>query len=307
MASRWIAFAFAFAPLAGFAGGCGGSDDPTLADYVDDVSSADGSVHAAFVRGELPAAGAGPTLALSTNAAVIPGGTTPAAVIGDLAFTRIVIAIDGVDGYYAIDLPAPTTTLDLVVTLSQGLDLPSFDWIWAIGDAGGYGAYTITPVSVINVGTGDVQISLSWNSAADVDLHVVDPSGEEIWYGSRESASGGMLDLDSNAGCGSDGPRNENITWPVHGAPSGTYHVLVDYWSACDATSTDFTVAVNARGMAPQTMTGTFTGDGDRGGPGAGMEVTTLTVDGAAPSAARSGYLGSFPVELAPGAIAHAK
>lgn len=306
MASRSIvglaAVSFALCATA-----CGGSDDPTLADYVDDVSTADGSVHAAFVRGDLPGEGAGPTLVLSTNAAVIPGGTTPAALTGDVAFTRIVIAIDGVDGYYAIDLPTATTSLELVITLSQALDLPDFNWIWAIGDGSSYGAYTITPVTVINVGTGDVQISLSWNSAADVDLHVVDPSGEEIYYGSRESASGGMLDLDSNAACGSDGPRNENITWPVHGAPSGTYHVLVDYWSACAAASTDFTVAVNARGMEPQTMTGTFTGDGDRGGAGDGMEITTLTVDGAAPPSTGSGYLGSFDINLAPGAVAHAK
>src|SRR5436190_21477557 len=132
MASRQIAFAW-FAAISLTVAACGGSNDPTLADYVDDVSTADGTVHAAFVRGELPAAGAGPTLVLSTNAAVIPGGTTPAALSGDVAFTRIVIAIDGVDGYYAIDLPTATTTLELVITLSQALDLPDFDWIWAIG------------------------------------------------------------------------------------------------------------------------------------------------------------------------------
>ena len=29
--------------------------------------------------------------------------------------------------------------------------------------------------------TGDVQVSVAWNTPSDVDLHVVDPFGEEIF------------------------------------------------------------------------------------------------------------------------------
>src|SRR5207237_4273195 len=43
--------------------------------------------------------------------------------------------------------------------------------------------------------TGDVQVSVSWDAPSDVDLHVVDPSGEEIFYGNPASASGGQLDV----------------------------------------------------------------------------------------------------------------
>jgi hypothetical protein len=289
-------------------GGGGGGED--VAEYVEGVSTADGAVRASFVGGGMPPEGAGPTLSMSTNAAVIPGGTSPAALTADAAFTRVVIGVDGVDGYYALDLPGAQTTLELVLTLSQELEVPSFDWLVGVGGDAGIGAYYLTPVSVVNVGTGDVQISLSWNTAADVDLHVVDPAGEEIYYAHRESASGGALDLDSNAACGSDGPRNENITWPVRGAPDGTYTVRVDYWSSCDVAATDFTVALNARDRAAQTMAGSFTGGGDFGGEGAGVDVATLVVGNgvaalAPPPAHRE--LGTFHVELAPGAVAHDK
>jgi hypothetical protein len=42
----------------------------------------------------------------------------------------------------------------------------------------------------------------------------VDAVGEEIYYGDQQAASGGFLDLDSNAACSGDNIRNENITWP---------------------------------------------------------------------------------------------
>ena len=47
---------------------------------------------------------------------------------------------------------------------------------------------------------GDIQISLSWNNYNDLDLHCVDPKGEEIWFSHTISAqTGGVLDVDRNA------------------------------------------------------------------------------------------------------------
>jgi hypothetical protein len=131
------------------------------------------------------------------------------------------------------------------------------------------------------VGTGDVQVTLSWDVDSDVDLHVVDPSGEEIYYANRNAASGGALDLDSNAGCRIDGVRNENITWPVGRAPVGRYTVRVDYWDACGVAKTNYTVRVNAGGT-PQIVTGSFTGPGDQGGAGSGRTVATFERQSAA-------------------------
>ncbi len=44
----------------------------------------------------------------------------------------------------------------------------------------------------------DLEISLVWNSTTDLDLEVIDPSGELIWAKHRKSSSGGVFDVDAN-------------------------------------------------------------------------------------------------------------
>jgi hypothetical protein len=290
--------------------GCSAGDDGdvSLRAYVEAVSTADGLVDATYVAGEVPDSGGGPTLLATADAAVIPGGSTRVVLDAGTGFATAIVAIDGVSGYYRLSLSGASPSVELLITLSQELSVRSFDWMYGVGTGGSIGPYTTLPVTVVPVGTGDVQVSLSWNSTADVDLHVIDPSGEEVYYGNRTSASGGALDLDSNAACGSDGPRNENITWPVRGAPAGTYDVLVDYWSNCDEALTDFAVTINVAGADLLTFTGTFTGDGDYGGSGSGEPIATFV---AGPSATAPEYtrraLGTFDVHPAPGAVVHDK
>jgi Ca-activated chloride channel family protein len=74
--------------------------------------------------------------------------------------------------------------------------------------------------------TGDVRVSLIWDNRNDLDLHVVSPSGEEIYYGHKRSFDGGELDVDMNVRGETTKPV-ENIYWPKGGAPSGRYRVFV--------------------------------------------------------------------------------
>jgi hypothetical protein len=78
--------------------------------------------------------------------------------------------------------------------------------------------------------SGDVQISLEWKNVNDLDLHVIDPSGERIFYNHRNSQSGGHLDVDMNASQLTVRPV-ENVYWPEQGAPRGTYKVEVVHFA----------------------------------------------------------------------------
>jgi len=104
---------------------------------------------------------------------------------------------------------------------------------------------------------GDLQFALNWDQENDVDLHVIDPDGERVFYANPASESGGVLDLDSNAGCAIDGVRNENIIWEAEAAPAGAYQVYVNLWSACDVSVvTNWRLTILERGVPVQTVEG---------------------------------------------------
>lgn len=117
-------------------------------------------------------------------------------------------------------------------------------------------------VSPPTVGGGDFQATLTWGHFADMDLHVTDPAGAEIYYANRTSDSGGQLDHDANAGCGEQNPSPvENIYWPPNGAPAGTYLVQVVTWSACGTLSQPWRLTVRVRGVVVLNTTGNGTSD----------------------------------------------
>jgi hypothetical protein len=98
------------------------------------------------------------------------------------------------------------------------------------------------------VGTGTLQITLGWNTGADMDLYVVDPSGTEISYSNTRSNTGGYLDRDARGAC-TNGQVVENVFWE-NAPPAGHYAVRVHYYSACSAAGpTPFTVSVAFNGQ----------------------------------------------------------
>jgi hypothetical protein len=74
--------------------------------------------------------------------------------------------------------------------------------------------------------TGQIQISLAWDSYDDLDLHVLDPNNEVIWWRNKRSRSGGVLDVDMNVHATSLRPV-ENIFWGAGSAPRGKFRVKV--------------------------------------------------------------------------------
>jgi hypothetical protein len=111
------------------------------------------------------------------------------------------------------------------------------------GDGDGFGVARFGSgrevIRGISVKVGDPQFTLIWNTEnVDIDLHVIEPRGDEIYFGHKNGAQGGELDVDNTWGYGpeniywlvdTDGPGSAKVKGP---GPPGEYKWYVHYWAA---------------------------------------------------------------------------
>jgi len=211
-----------------------------------------------FFRGGPPEETNGPAVkSVTVSPRVHPGqvGRTCAGEL-DPAATSVALSIDGDVGYWVVPagLPsvvaagAPTFTAELSFSTALPAGRQLFV-VRAVDGAGRFGAPLAKPLDVTPVvrPRGRFVITLTWDNAADLDLHVVDPRGVEIWKRNINSYEppppdmpeapntphpGGILDFDANAACVADGRHAENVVY-ADAPPSGHYTVRVDTSSLC--------------------------------------------------------------------------
>jgi uncharacterized protein YfaP (DUF2135 family) len=115
---------------------------------------------------------------------------------------------------------------------------------------------------LINAGalTGEITISMTWNSTDDLDLHVITPDGNEIYWNDTE-VDGGVLDVDANS------DEDYLSTTPVENVyfaepMAGEYWVyILDYEDRSEG-DTEYLVRVTI-GDESQVFTGTINGEDD--------------------------------------------
>ncbi len=287
----------ALAPL--FVVACSGASADPGADALLRVEGAE------FVRGAPPAAGSGPSVAqvrLVTNT-FLPGSVGKSCT-GALAAgsTAALVSLDGDVGYWIVPagvpdvatpgLPSFRAALDFSFALAPG----GHDLVVRAADAAGnVGAPSVTPlVAASRVPAGHFVVSLSWDTEADLDLHVVQPDGIEIWKGNPNSyeppapgtppdpsayAKGAMLDVDSNAACVIDGRRLENVIYGATPAPKGHYVVRVDTFSLCKEQAARWKVAALLEGEEVASASGVALPSDTQFDHGRGAGVLAVELD----------------------------
>lgn len=181
-------------------------------------------------------------------------------------------------GDIELDLPAPVT-LDSAAALladggSSGRELASLSA--ALGPAtgsgqgsgsgagDGIGAEIAGRVKAAGGQGGRLQVSLAWNDRSDLDLHLVTPDGERIYYAKPLLPGGGLLDVDMNVGGESARPV-ENITWADKLPPDGKFAIQVHFFRRHDGASgrPPFTIRLqlgdDVRLLSGQASVGRFT------------------------------------------------
>ena len=153
------------------------------------------------------------------------------------------VQIDGAGNYFNVPYNSNSSDsgeLQVPLGIPTNVDGGEFCVNFCVYDESGLISNVVTTcVNVLRLGTGAVQVSLSWNTSTDQDLYVTDPNGEEISYLNVASISGGQLDRDDT-----DGYGPENIFW-LEDAPDGVYNVKVNDYSE---TSTPNTVYLTVSG-----------------------------------------------------------
>jgi hypothetical protein len=152
-----------------------------------------------------------------------------------------------------------------------------------------HGFHCAEGTCVLNGDDGPLQITLRWlhnpRTPDDLDLHVVEPNGCEMWWsdkkGDKCGGTAGSLDLDADAAClgidwfaGANGDTENVIYPPGKTPPLGHYVVRVDHFMSCAFWDTDFEVFVRVN-QDVKRFTGHFSfTDSDSGGAGSGRTVT---------------------------------
>ncbi|HKO90171.1 MAG TPA: hypothetical protein VJU61_03400 [Polyangiaceae bacterium] len=219
-----------------------------------------------FTVGQLPppgTAGALPEIVnLSGPAAVTNGGQASLHVqlSMPLPSPNFVVQLDGDTGYHTVTGADPDGdgTYDITAQVAAETTRTSLLLRVALVDAAGnVGPSRELEIALVQSGTGDVKITVSWDRLHDLDVRVIEPGGEEIRYTNPASATGGRLDLDSGANCQASAANSENVFWPSGGAPLGEYVVNVHNFQQCSPGELEYTVRV-AYDNNVTTQRGTF-------------------------------------------------
>jgi hypothetical protein len=277
----------------------GATDDPGLDAYMRIAG-------AQFVAGPMPASSPSGPNVLSidlVNTNIYPN-LPDDSIAGALSPTATAAAIgmQGDSGYWIVVAGAPgfTTPNDpsyaATAEFSGGIVAGDYTLVVRAVDAQGTFGPPTTQILTATAAppteplpTGQLVVTLTWNNDTNLDLHVVDPEGFDLFWGDQstqppfsfEQADGGSygaIDDDSNANCVIDGLDREDVVWK--GAPpAGAYTVRVDAASLCGQPIAYWTVRVVLQGTTIAEASGTAVDADTRGSHGVGAGITALTFD----------------------------
>lgn len=100
--------------------------------------------------------------------------------------------------------------------------------------------------------TGVIRCSLAWFNSDDLDIHIIEPSGNKIFFGQRSNhKTTGNLDVDMNAGSNANSlDPVENITWSnPNKMNAGEYRLIVNNYDKRNSDNVGFNVEIECDGV----------------------------------------------------------
>jgi hypothetical protein len=257
---------------------------------------------AQFFRGEMPG-GDGPSVREVSAAPRVAAGASGRTWNGSLdpRATAVAIGLAGDVGYWVLPARVPALaapglpTFKAEVSFSAKLSGTRDVLVRAVDGDRRFGPATVRPVTIVSsIPEGRLVVSLAWDDRADLDLHVVDPNGVEIFDRNPSSYEppppgsppeppgtthdGGVLDFDSNAQCVQDGRRREDVVWSDP-PPKGHYLVRVETSALCGEAAARWRVEASLDGRRIGGAQGQSTAFDTRPPHGRGAGLLVLEFD----------------------------
>ena len=193
--------------------------------------------------------------------------------------SAVLIGLSGDSGYWIVPTTVADSSMPNNYDFSAQMTFSPFTPIGSrslilrpVAADGTLGPSQSYPLNVAQIPppTGQLVITLEWDTESDMDLHVDVPNPAdastpiEIWYKAPvgvpipgpgqppvtpdQVAAAGYLDFDSNAACVIDGRRQENVIFAMP-PPPGDYTIRVDANSLCGQADAQWQVtATDANG-----------------------------------------------------------
>ncbi len=136
----------------------------------------------------------------------------------------------------------------------------------------GFGGFSNTVLAAVQTGfrLRDMEVTLTWNTEADIDLHVIEPNGAHVWWKSR-SGTTVVLDRDDTTGFG---PETASIN--IGGSSPGVYQVFIVHYASDFPTTS--TVAITLGVGTANPLTKVFTRFTEEADASTGINVALVDV-----------------------------
>lgn len=257
---------------------------------------------AQFIQGALPAVETETevtSVSLPTN--TIWPGESNKPLRGSLGPDAVAVAVALSDdlGYWIVPAGVPDSASPLDptfrTTAAFSRDLAPGDYaleLHAVDGRSRFGPASTTILTALSeppsaLIEGELLVTLDWDTLADLDLHVIDPFGNEVYHGATHSvdpfapgaalssSSDGVLLNDAHASCARSGQSRETVVWKS-APPEGRYLVRIDATSLCDEPFAHWKVKATLRGDSLGAASGTALDTDTWGNHDRGAGLTAL-------------------------------
>ena len=174
-----------------------------------------------------------------------------------------------------VSAPVATSTISLA-----GVPAGNYAVRVRAGNAAGFGGFSSQVLVAVatTFRLRDLEISLTWNTESDIDLHVIEPNGTHVWWKNRTGSTVVMNADDTNG----FGPEVASID--IGGAAPGIYQIFIVHYRGAAPTVSNVAITIGVGTSNPITRVITRTTEGSNATTG----INAALVD------VRSGVISEF-------------